>query len=101
MTAQVLSAAAAIFVSLILAYVGPARLAWDKLKGDTKRLILLLIFFLIAAGAFAITCSGFADQFDLSLTCDELGAISLLKSFVIAAVSNQTTYSLIPTSRKK
>lgn len=98
MTADTLAAAGGLLLSLIFSYV-PKFNTWYGLKEDaTKRLIMLGALVLVSGAAFGLACSGLAADFGLPITCDKTGAIALIRSFVVAAIANQTTYTLSPNS---
>ena len=101
MTAETLAATAGIVLSLVFSYV-PKFSTWYGLKDDPiKRLIMLGALVLVSGVAFGLACSGLASDFGLPLTCDKVGAVALLRAFVVAAIANQTTYALTPYSSSR
>ena len=101
MSAETLAAAAGLILSLAFSYI-PRLSAWYGTKEeDVKRLIMLGLLVLVAAGAFGLACGGFAADFGIAVTCDKTGAIALLKVLFAAAVANQITYALTPKSQSR
>lgn len=97
MTAQMLSGAAGIILSLLFSYVPKLNTWYAGQSEEVKKLIMLGLLFVVAAGAFGLACAGvLTDLFGIAITCDKAGAIGLIQAFVIAAVANQTTYKLTP-----
>lgn len=96
MTADTLSASAAILLSLAFSYIPPIETLYQRLTPTFKRLVMLAALVLTAAGSFALACSGFADQLSLGLTCDTPGALGLLRALIAALVANQAAYALSP-----
>lgn len=100
MTADQLAFLAGAVLSLIFSYIPGLNVKFAGLASEYKRLIMLGLLALVAAAVFGISCTGFGDQLGILLACDKAGAMQLVQAFVIAAIANQTTYSLSPqTSR--
>ena len=97
MTPQTLSTAAAVLLSLLFSYVPGISSWYDKLDATRKRLIMLSLLVLIAAGSFGIACAGWAEAFGIPVTCDQPGAVVILQSLIlfrtIEARSNRSWYS--------
>jgi len=96
MTVEFLSASAGVLLSLVFAYVPGLNTAYDKLDGVYKRIVMLLLLVVVAAGSLAIACAGYAAQFELGVTCDQAGLVEVLKVFIAAAVANQSAFLLAP-----
>ena len=96
MTADTLSASAAILLSLAFSYIPPIDELYQRLTATQKRLVMLAALLLTAAGSFALACAGLADQLGLPLTCDTPGALGLLRALIAALVANQAAYALSP-----
>jgi hypothetical protein len=58
---------------------------------------MLVLLVLSAAGAFGLSCWGI---FDLGISCDQAGALGLVRSLVAATVANQATFLLSPRKAK-
>ena len=101
MTAEFLAAIVGVLLSLLFSYV-PGFGAWFGSRNeDMRRLIMLGFLALIALGAFGLSCVGLAAEFGINITCDQAGAIGLLKAFFAAAIANQTAYQLTPKSKSR
>lgn len=95
-TAETLSAAAGIVVSLALAYV-PGLAPWfEQLAPLRKRLVLLGALAGVSAGALGLGCTpALAAVLPAGLVeCSELGAAKLAASFIAALVANQAAYAV-------
>lgn len=93
MTAQVLSAAAGIVLSLGFSYVPKLAPWYDAQEGTTKRLIMLGLLALVSVGVFGISCAGW---FNFNITCDQAGIEELVSAFFLALVANQSTFLITP-----
>lgn len=96
MTADTLSASAAILLSLAFSYIPPIEKLYQRLNPTQKRLVMLLALLLTAAGSFALACAGLGTLLGLPLTCDTPGALGLLHALIAALVANQAAYALSP-----
>ena len=96
MTADTLSASAAILLSLAFSYIPPLNQFYQQLDATAKRLVMLIALLVTAVGAFSLTCAGFASVLGLPLTCDTPGALGLLRALIAALVANQAAYALSP-----
>jgi len=84
----------AALLSLVFSYV-PGLNAWfDALKTEYKRLIMLGLLVLVSAVIYGVACAGFAPAIGVTATCDEAGAIELLKILLAAIVANQGVYKI-------
>lgn len=93
MTAEILSSAAGVVLSLLFSYIPKFSDWYDKLEGNYKRLIMLAALLVTAAGTFGLACTG---KFDIAVACDVDGAIGMFELFVYAAIANQAAYKLSP-----
>jgi len=96
MTAELLSAVAGIVLSLAFSYIPGLNAKFAALDVQYKKLSMLGLLVLVAAGAFGLACTKYGAMVGLPLTCDEAGGIVLLKILIAAAVANQATFSLTP-----
>lgn len=96
MTAETLSASAAILLSLAFSYIPPIETLFERLTPNYKRLVMLLALLLTAAGSLALACAGLSAQLGLELTCDTPGALGLVRALIAALVANQAAYALSP-----
>lgn len=91
MSADQLSAAAGIVLSLAFSYGPGLKGKFNQLDPTQKRLVMAALLLVVAFAAFAAGCRGL-----LSITCDQPGAIGLLSAFVAALVANQATFLISP-----
>ena len=97
MTAEELALIAGVVLSLLFSYV-PGLNAWfGGLDGVTKRLLMLAMIVISAAGAFGLACAGWGADFGLSLTCDRVGLSGLIRAAILCAMANQATYVMSTT----
>lgn len=87
-----LAGLAGVIISLAFSYVPGLKGLYDRLTGDYKRLAMLVVLVVVAAGLFGASCAGVSEK----VTCDALGAKTLLSMLLAAAVANQTAYALTP-----
>jgi hypothetical protein len=57
---------------------------------------MLLMLLAVALSAFGLTCLGWAKYLGLEMICNADGLYGVAKAFVLAAIANQTAYSLSP-----
>ena len=96
MDANELSAIAAAVLSLLFSYV-PGLDAWyAALQPAVKRLLMLALVLVVAAGSYALACYGWADAMGIGVTCDQEGALGLLRAVIAALVANQSIYLVSP-----
>jgi hypothetical protein len=62
--------------------------------GTTKRLVMLILLVMVTMAIFGLSCAGLAAGFGIPVSCDQPGAIGLVKALVMAAAANQGTYML-------
>jgi hypothetical protein len=97
MTAQMLAAAAGILLSLLFSYIPKLNTWYAAQSEEAKKLIMLGLLFVIAVGAFGLSCAGvLTDLFGIAITCDKAGAIGLIQAFVLAVIANQGVYAITP-----
>jgi hypothetical protein len=96
MTPQSLASIASAALSLIFSYVPGLKARYDLLSPSGKRLAMLLMVALVSGGAFGIACLGWSQEFKLTTTCDQQGAIGLVQTFALALTANQVTYLVTP-----
>jgi hypothetical protein len=97
LTQTLITGAAGILLSLGFSYI-PGLSTWFAAKTpEIKRLIMLGLLVVVAAGGFALGCF---NIFVTDVPCTQVGLTQLLVNLVIAAIANQTTYSLSPQTEK-
>lgn len=102
MSAEILAAIAGSLLSLLFSYV-PGLSEWyaslgvaQNDQGTRKRLVMLGMLTLVAAGSFGLSCAGWGAGFGLELSCDQKGVIGLLQALLLAIMANQSTHRLTP-----
>lgn len=107
MDATLLSTLAAAVLSLLLSYV-PGLADWYRSLGvrpdgaydggTRKRLVMLALLVLTAAGSYALACVGdepsLAGELGLPLTCNHTGLLELVKALAFAVIANQAVYNI-------
>ena len=61
---------------------------------------MIALLALTAAGAFGISCAGFAPWLGFSLACNHEGILYLIMLVVEAITVNQTIYPILPPTAK-
>ena len=96
MTPDLISTIAAIILSLLASYLPGFSTWFSTFTPNHKRLLMLAFMAATTAAAFGFSCAGFAQDLGINIACDQPGLIGLLRAFVLAAITNQTTYALSP-----
>jgi hypothetical protein len=105
-----LSTVASAVLSLGFSYVPKLKDWYEKLGvnadgsddgGTKKRLVMLVFLVLVVLVVFGLSCAGLGAGFELSVTCDQPGAIGLVKALVFAIAANQGTYMLTKRSKAR
>jgi hypothetical protein len=96
MTSEILAASGAICLSLLFSYAPGFVDFYKPLDGTRKRLLMLGLLALVSLAAFGLSCAGISTALGLVLTCDQAGALTLLRTFVAAVVTNQAAYAISP-----
>lgn len=92
MTAEQLSLIVGVVLSLLFSYFPGLKGWFEKLQPDEKRLVMLGVLFVVTAGIFGLSCAKLFEYF----VCSWSGVWEAVKLFILAAVANQTAYSLTP-----
>lgn len=95
MTPEQLASVAGIVLSLAFSYIPGLSDWYAALNGVNKRLVMLVIVVVIAAAAFGLTCAGVALD-NVTVTCDQAGAVALVQNVIAALVANQAAFLLSP-----
>ena len=93
MSAEQLAALAGLILSLLFSYVPGLSDWYEPLEQTKKRLIMLGLLVVVAAGVYGLSCGPTNLQF---VTCDKAGVMALISAFITAMVANQATYELSP-----
>lgn len=101
MTAQALSAAAGILLSLLFSYVPGINTWYATQSKEAKQAIMLGLLLIISLGAFGLACAGMLYQlFGIEITCDQAGGMELATAFFAALIANQATFLASPQTKK-
>lgn len=95
MSADILASVSGVLVSLLFAYLPGLRDWFDGLDGTYKRLVLLASGLVTAGAIFGLSCANI-DLLGVMVTCDKVGALECVRAFILFAVANQSTYTLLP-----
>jgi len=90
MSAEILSGAAGILLSLLFSYTPGLRTWYGRQNGETKSLVMLASLVAVTIGVFILSCYGPFDWVE----CSQDGVWGLGILFVAALVTNQPTYSI-------
>jgi len=90
MTSDLLSAIAGIILSLAFSYIPGVSDWFVALDGAYKRLIMAALLLIVAAGAFALGCTGVLD----TVECSRDGALGLVSAYISALIANQSAYQI-------
>jgi hypothetical protein len=97
MTAETLSAAAGLLLSLALSYAPGLAPRYQRLSPAWKRLVLLGLLLLVAGAALAAACAPrLAAALPVPVACSDHGAAQLAAAFLAALVANQAAFTLTP-----
>jgi hypothetical protein len=96
MTPQALAAIAAAILSLLFSYVPGFKSWYQPLETTYKRLVMLALVCLSAAGVFGLACAGWGDQLNLNLTCSPESALGMVSTLLGALAANQAVFLISP-----
>jgi predicted transporter len=101
MTAELLAAIVMSVYALIFAYIPGVKTWYEAKSSEAKAGFMAISLIVITIAIFALTCLGLAASLNITATCDQKGAIELIKILVAALVANQSTYLLLVKPFKK
>jgi hypothetical protein len=103
MNADELSTLLAAIAGLLLSIVAEYVPAYQQLEDRYKRLVMGLALVLVSASMYGLSCAGWLVLLlDVDLvSCDQAGVVALVKAFLAALITNQTTHSLLFRGRPK
>jgi len=84
------------FLSLLFSYVPGLSDAYSAKSPTFKRLVMLVLLAVVSLIVFGLSCAGFAPFFNITVACNQAGAIDLLSMFVLALTTNQAVFLLSP-----
>jgi hypothetical protein len=91
-TAEDVSAAAGIVLSLAFSYVPGLHAKWDPLEPTWKRLIMAGLLAVVSLAVWGLACYEIFG----GVACTKAGAIELGRVFIVALIANQAAYMLSP-----
>lgn len=94
MDAELLSGIAGVVLSLAFSYIPGVKTWYDSLTGDMKRGVMALALLVVAGAIFGLACAEVSGL--ILVTCDQAGALEIVKAFIYALMANQATYLLTP-----
>jgi hypothetical protein len=92
MTPELISSIAGILLSLMFSYIPGVNAWYENLEGTYKRLIMLGLLFMVAAGIFGLGCANLISD----VACTKEDALRMLQVFITALIANQTTFLVSP-----
>ena len=92
MDSDTISVAAGVLISLGASFIPGLKDRFQALEPTQQRLVMLLLMCIVGVGVFAVSCAGLVSV----VSCTRDGAVLIVRAFVLAAVANQTTYSIVP-----
>ncbi len=101
MTSEILAGIAGVLLSLAFSYIPGLSKWYGELTEEYKRLVMLGLLAVVAVAAFGLACAGLGADFGVTVTCDQAGAIGLIKAFAVAAIANQAAFKLSPYSQSR
>ena len=87
---------AGVVLSLLFSYVPGLRAWFDQFVPEAKRLIMLVLLGLTTGAAFGLACAGIIT----GLACTRAGVVDVVWAFILAAIANQSAYSISPQVNK-
>lgn len=91
-SSELLSLIAGAFLSIIFSYVRGVSVWYDSRDPMDKRLIMLGFLLVTAIAIFVASCEKLTNL----VTCDQAGALGLVRVFIMALMSNQATFLISP-----
>jgi hypothetical protein len=96
MTIELLSATASSLLSLAFSYIPGLNSQYEKLDGVYKRLVMLLLLVVVAAGTLILACTPYGQMFNINVTCDQVGFAEIVRVLLTAVVANQSVFAISP-----
>lgn len=93
-----LAGLAGVLLSLLFSYVPGAEGWFSDRKPVEKRLVMLGLLVLSALLLMAASCT---NLYDVGIACNQQGITDLIRLFLVAFVSNQSTYVMSARSPKE
>lgn len=94
MTIDTVALLAGALLSVLFSYVPGLNTAFAALAPVVKRLIMAGLMLAVVLFVYLEACTGF-HLLEVASTCDQAGAVGLIRVFVLAVVANQGMYSAV------
>ncbi len=98
MTPEQLVVIAGAVLSLICAYFPGVRTKYDTLDGEHKAAVMGVLLLLVTLGILAASCF---EIIHVGVNCTKAGIVDLVWTFLLAAMANQTTFTIAVEPFKK
>jgi len=85
---EALSAVFGVFLSLFMSYFPGVKTWFDKQPTTNKRAVTAIGLFVVAVGAYALSCANVI----IVVSCTQAGVLALVSSYIAALVANQATF---------
>jgi hypothetical protein len=81
-------------LSLVLAYFPWVSAWYNKFDSPHKQFINLVALLFVSLAMFGLSCLGWLEGLGLPpVTCDQPGALALVRAFILALVGSSGTYT--------
>lgn len=90
---ELIAALAGVVLSLGFSYIPRLSEKYAAMLPEVKRLIMLILLALVTVVIYAGICG---SVFQADVSCDKAGIMRLVWMFVLALISNQSTYTITP-----
>lgn len=92
----IISGAAGVILSVLFEYVPGFHQWYNGLAEETKKLIMLGVVTLVAAGVFGLSCANSPLVAGVGVTCDRDGGWALVAAWIAAITANQSAHRILP-----
>ena len=100
MSAETLSAVVGILLSLVFSYIPGLDVWFAGLETKWKQSIMGVSLLVVAAAVFGMSCTTWAANWNIELTCDQPGLQVLITNLIAALVANQSAYKITPQTER-
>lgn len=91
---DILASVSGVLLSLAFSYIPGLHEKFNALETIYKRLVIMGLLLIVAAGLFGMSCAGIVE-FAAGAVCDRAGLVELLRALFLAFVANQATYAFV------
>ena len=96
MSPELVSAIAAVLLSVGFEYIPGLSKWYNALPDTSQRLIMLGCLCITVAGAFGLSCAGWLSVFQ----CTNAGIRDAVFALILAVAANQGVYNILPKAKK-